>query len=77
MHTKTTYFGQHFHLSIIKNGNDTTLILSNSDETNNKVVFTDKHELMEIADFIHNTLQMNVAKQVMVEDSESLRNLSK
>jgi hypothetical protein len=73
MQTKTTYFGQHFHLSIVKNGKDTTLILSNSDETKNHIVFTDSYELKEVADFIYDTLQLNVAKQVMVEDSESLR----
>ena len=56
MQTKTSYFGQHFILSIVKNGKDTTLILSNSDETNNKVVFTERYELKDLADFIYNTI---------------------
>ena len=56
MHTKTTYFGQHFHLSIVKNGKDTTLILSNSDETTNQVVFTEKYELKDLADLLYKTI---------------------
>ncbi len=56
MQTKTSYFGQHFILSIVKNGKDTTLILSNSDETNNKVVFTERYELKDLADFILETI---------------------
>jgi len=36
-----------------------------------------REDLKGLADFIYNTLQMDVAKQVMFEDSESLRNLSK
>ena len=59
MQTKTTYFGQHFLLSIVKNGKDTTLILSNSDETNNKVVFTERYELKDLADFIYETIGEN------------------
>lgn len=54
--TKTSYFGQHFILSIVKNGKDTTLILSNSDETKNHVVFTDEYELMDLVDFMLETL---------------------
>jgi len=56
MQTKTSYFGQHFILSIVKNGKDTTLILSNSDETNNKVVFTERYELKDLADYIYKTI---------------------
>jgi hypothetical protein len=56
MQTKTSYFGQHFILSIVKNGKDTTLILSNSDETKNHVVFIDEYELMDLADFIYKTI---------------------
>lgn len=59
MHTKTTYFGQHFLLSIVKNGKDTTLILSNSDETKNHVVFTERYELKDLADFIYDTIGEN------------------
>lgn len=57
MQTKTTYFGQHFLLSIVKNGRDTTLILSNSDETKNHVVFTDEYELMDLVDFIYESIE--------------------
>lgn len=57
MQTKTTYFGQHFLLSIVKNGKDTTLILSNGDETKNHIVFTDSYELKEIADFIYESIR--------------------
>ena len=56
MQTKTSYLGQHFLLSIVKNGKDTTLILSNSDETKNHVVFTEKYELKDLADFIYKTI---------------------
>ena len=56
MQTKTSYFGQHFILSIVKNGRDTTLILSNSDETKNHVVFTDEYELMDLVDFMLETI---------------------
>lgn len=59
MQTKTSYFGQHFILSIVKNGKDTTLILSNSDETKNHVVFIDEYELMDLADFIYKTIGEN------------------
>jgi len=57
MQTKTTLIGQHFHLSIVKNGKDTTLILSNSDETANQVVFTERYELKDLADFIYKYLE--------------------
>jgi len=56
MQTKTSYFGQHFILSIVKNGKDTTLILSNSDETKDHVVFTERYELKELAGFILETI---------------------
>ena len=56
MQTKTSYFGQHFILSIVKNGKDTTLILSNADETKNHVVFTDEYELMDMVDFMLETI---------------------
>ena len=56
MQTKTTYFGQHFLLSIVKNGKDTTLVLSNTDETKNHVVFTERYELKDLADFIYKYL---------------------
>jgi hypothetical protein len=59
MQTKTTYFGQHFLLSIVKNGKDTTLVLSNTNETNNKVVFTERYELKELAGFILETIGEN------------------
>ncbi len=40
----------------MKNGKDTTLILSNSDETKNHVVFTDSYELKELAEFLYKTI---------------------
>jgi len=43
----------------VKNGKDTTLILSNSDETKNHVVFTDEYELMDLVDFILETIGEN------------------
>ena len=63
MQTKTTYFGQHFLLSIVKNGKDTTLILSNSDETKNHVVFTERCELKDLADFIYTVVNNNDTDQ--------------
>ena len=61
MQTKLTYFGQHFHLSLVNTSGDKnpTLILSNSDETNNHVVPVDKYELKEVADFIYKYLEDN------------------
>ena len=56
MQTKTSYFGQHFILSIVKNGKDTKFILSNVDETKNHVVFIDEYELMDMVDFMLETI---------------------
>jgi hypothetical protein len=68
-----SYTGQHFIFHLIKEHNLTTISLS-SDYVNAPV---DKFELKELADFIYNALQMDIAKQVMIEDSEALKNLSK
>ncbi len=71
MQTKTTYFGQHFHLSIVKNGKDTTLILSNNDETKNYVVFPDSYELKEVADFIYETI--GLSKKIQITERNKLK----
>ena len=68
-----TYTGQHFIFHLIKDDNLTTISLS-SNYVNAPV---DKFELKELADFIYNALQMDIAKQVMIEDTEALKNLSK
>lgn len=73
--TKTTYFGQHFLLSVVKNGKDTTLILSNSDETKNHVVFTDSYELKELAEFLNKVIQLDMTQSVITQDSECLKKL--
>lgn len=52
MQTKTTYFGQHFHLSIVSGDKSPTLILSNADETHNHVVPVDNYELRDVAEFL-------------------------
>lgn len=52
MQTKVTYFGQHFHLSIVSGDKNPTLILSNSDETHNQVVSVDRYELQDVVKFI-------------------------
>lgn len=59
MQTKLTYFGQHFHLSIVSEDKNPTLILSNADETRNQVVPVDRYELKEVADFIVKYLRDN------------------
>lgn len=59
MQTKLTYFGQHFHLSIVSGDKNPTLILSNTDETRNQVVFIDRYELKEVADFINRYLEQD------------------
>lgn len=59
MQTKLTYFGQHFHLSIVSGDKNPTLILSNPDETHNQVVPVDSYELKEVAQFILKYLESN------------------
>ena len=59
MQTKTTYFGQFFHLSIVSGDVNPTMILSNTDETHNKVVPIDRYELKEVAEFILKYLENN------------------
>lgn len=59
MQTKTTYFGQHFHLSIVDGDRNPTMILSNTDETHNHVVYIDRYELKDVADFILKYLENN------------------
>ena len=59
MQTKLTYFGQHFHLSIVSEDKNPTLILSNADETRNHVVPVDTYELKEVAEFILKYLENN------------------
>jgi hypothetical protein len=49
-----------------------------NDRNDSCVAYTcSREELKGLADFIYHTLQMNVAKSIMTEDSEALRNLSK
>lgn len=52
MQTKITYFGQHFHLTLMSGDSNPTMIISNTDETKNHVVPIDKYELKDVADFI-------------------------
>lgn len=59
MQTKLTYFGQHFHLSIVSGDKNPTLILSNADETHNQIVPVDRYELKEVAEFINKYLENN------------------
>ena len=59
MQTKLTYFGQHFHLSLVSGDVNPTMILSNTDETHNQVVPVDRYELKEVADFINRYLEQN------------------
>ena len=59
MQTKTTYFGEHFHLSFVSGDKNPTMILSNADETRNQVVPVDRYELKEVADFIVKYLRDN------------------
>lgn len=59
MQTKTTYFGQYFHLSFVSGDKNPTMILSNADDTHSQVVPIDKHELKYMADFIYKYLENN------------------
>ena len=59
METKITYFGQHFHLSIVSVDKNPTMILSNTDETHSQVVPVDRYELKDVADFINKYLENN------------------
>lgn len=57
MHIQTSYSGQYFTLTIVKeDGRFTTIILSNSDGTNNRVVPIERYELKDVADFIYDTI---------------------
>jgi hypothetical protein len=56
MQTKSTYYGQHFHLDIVKNGEDTSFILSNTDDIKNHIIFNDEYELMDMVDFMLETI---------------------
>ena len=57
--TKLTYFGQHFHLSLVSGDKNPTMIISNTEETNNQVVFVDRYELKDMAEFILKYLENN------------------
>lgn len=59
MQTKITYFGQHFHLSIVSGDREPTLILSNVNETQSQVVSVDRYDLKEVAEFILKYLKDN------------------
>lgn len=59
MQTKTTYFGQHFHLSIVSGDKNPTMILSNTDETHNQIVPVDRYELQDVVKFISKYLENN------------------
>ena len=59
MQTKTTYFGQHFHLSIVSGDKNPTIILSNTDETHNQIVPVDRYELQDVVKFISKYLENN------------------
>jgi hypothetical protein len=59
MQTKLTYFGQHFHLSFVSGDKNSTMILSNADDTHNQVVPVDRYELQDIVKFILKYLENN------------------
>ena len=57
MQTKLTYFGQHFHLSLVSGDKNPTMILSNTDETHSQVVPVDMYELKDVADFLNQFIE--------------------
>ena len=59
MQTKLTYFGQHFHLSLVSGDKNPTMILSNTDETHSQVVPVDMYELKDVADFLNQFIEKN------------------
>ena len=59
MQTKLTYFGQHFHLSLVSGDKNPTMILSNTDETHSQVVPVDMYELKDVADFLNQFTEEN------------------
>ena len=57
MQIQTSYSGQYFTLTIVKeDGRFTTIILSNTDETKSHVVPIKPYELRHIADFIYEVI---------------------
>jgi len=57
MQIQTSYSGQYFGLTIVKeDGRFTTMILSTTDRTNNHVVPIEPYELKHIADFIYEVI---------------------
>ena len=57
MQIQTSYSGQYFELTIVKeDGRFTTMILSSTDRTTNHVVPIEPYELRHIADFIYEVI---------------------
>lgn len=57
MQIQTSYSGQYFNFTIVKeDGKFTTMILSNPDGANSHVVFIDPYELKDVADFIYEVI---------------------
>ena len=57
MQIQTSYSGQYFTLTVVKeDGKFTTMILSNVDETRSHVVPIERYELKNIADFIYEVI---------------------
>jgi hypothetical protein len=71
-HTENNIF--HF-IPHSTNGEKITIMIGN--KSNQAYPTLSKEELKGLADFIYNTIQMNVAHKVMAEDSEALGKLSK
>jgi len=73
--TKDCYKADVFNFDVEHNGSLIDLTINNVISWEWMKMKLTKEETKGLADFLYSSLQMNVARQVMVEDIEALRNL--
>jgi len=73
--TKDCYKADVFNFNVEHNGSLIDLTINNVISWEWMKMKLTKEEAKGLADFLYSSLQMNIARQVMVEDIEALRNL--
>jgi hypothetical protein len=73
--TKDSYKADVFNFDVEQSGEIINLTINNVISWEWMKMKLTKEETKGLADFLYSSLQMNVARQVMVEDIEALRNL--